>query len=226
MTIRIKYRSGDDEVSERIITDVTVDSPNRIYALCRLRGEGRTFMLSRKEEAVDLNTGQIIPDIWVYFGLPSLKPPPLRMPVFTDLPQHLSTEEAQRQRKADKAALFRRFKYEVIVEVYRAKLFSLFDNRCFRCGAMQRLELDHHFPQYLGGRLVPGNITILCANCNSIKRNKRPSEFYTVDEIERIQPLLKAELELFNFSFNIARWSRCPKEYLVSLGVTEQIAVE
>ena len=124
MALKIKYRNGNDEVSERVISDVTVEPPNKIHALCQLRGENRTFVLSRIEQAVDLDTGKIIPDIWMHLGIPSLKPPSPTMPVFVERPQMLSTEEAQRQRKADKDALFKRFKYLVIADAYKAKLWD------------------------------------------------------------------------------------------------------
>jgi hypothetical protein len=71
MRLRIRYRSSDDQVSERVIPDIEVDPPNRIYAHCELRGEQRTFALDRIEEAVDLEAGELVSDIWTHVGLPA-----------------------------------------------------------------------------------------------------------------------------------------------------------
>jgi hypothetical protein len=221
MPLRIRYRSADDEETERTISDIVVDPPHCIHAMCHLRSEERTFALSRIKRAIDLDTGEEIPDIWIYFGLPSQKPAPLEMPVFSEEPMQLSTEEAHRQRVNDKRALFGRFKLEVVQAVKRAELFQLFENRCYKCGASQKLELDHHIPQYYGGRLVPGNIVLLCSRCNSSKASSHPSAYYTKDELQDLQALLVAQLQLFDFSFDWSRWDNHPKDYLLSLGVSE-----
>lgn len=150
MSIRIRYRSTSDEVSERVISDVVVEPPNTIHALCHLRGEERTFVLNRIKHAVDLVSGKVIEDIWLYFGLPSLSHPPPTMPTFSEHPCPMTTEKAQQQRKADKQALFRRFKYEVIAEIYKAKLRYLFDEQCYHCKSPEGLELDHQYTAVLG----------------------------------------------------------------------------
>lgn len=221
MPLRISYRSADDEETERTISDIVVDPPHCIHAMCHLRSEERTFALSRIKLAIDLDTGEEIPDIWIYFGLASQKPPPLEMPVFSEMPTQLATEEARRQRVSDKRALFGRFKLEEVQSVKRAELFHLFENRCYKCGAIQKLELDHHIPQYYGGRLVSGNIVLLCSLCNSNKASSHPNVFYTKEELQDLQDLLVAQLHLFDFSFDWSRWDNHPIDYLVSLGVSE-----
>ncbi|MBK9027185.1 MAG: HNH endonuclease [Propionivibrio sp.] len=178
MILRIRYRSGEDEVSERVISNPEVEPPNMIHAHCHLRGEKRSFSLSRIEKAVDFVSGKIIEDVWQYFGLPSRKPLPATMPTFPERPNPMPTEKAQQQRKAEKLALFRPFRFLVIAEVRRTKLWALFDNRCYRCKSPEALELDHHIPQYLGGRLVPGNIVVLCSRCNLSKGESHPRSFY------------------------------------------------
>lgn len=222
MNLLISYRDGSDEITERIISEIVAEPPNTIYAFCHLRNEMRTFLMSRIEQVVELNTGKVISDIWLYFGLPSLKRPPPTMPVFSERPCLMSTDKARQQHKADKQALFRRFKYPVIMETYKAKLYALFGHCCFRCNTLETLELDHHIPQYLGGRLVPGNIVILCSRCNMAKAEKHPKIFYTSDELGRLENILLAEINLFNFTFDARRWYNHPQQYLFSLGVTEE----
>lgn len=224
MALCIRYRSGEDEVTERVISDLEVEPPNMVHARCHLRGDKRSFVLSRIETAVDLESGEIINNIWQYFGLPSLKPTPATMPAFAERPQPMTTEQAQQQRKADKQALFRPFRHLVIAEHYRTKLWALFDNRCFRCKSPEALELDHHIPQFLGGRLVPGNIVVLCSRCNMVKGERHPSHFYSPDQLAELHGILNSEVGLFDFRFDVTRWCHHPREYLLSLGVSESAA--
>lgn len=224
MILRIRYRSGN-QVTERMVSDLIIDPPNAIHAFCHLRNERRTFILSSIERAFNLSTDTEIGDIWTHLGLPSLKPKEPQMPTFSGIPEPLTTKEAQRRRTADKAALFRRFELPVIADAYRRKLWALFDNRCFRCGSSTALHLDHHIPQYLGGRLIPGNVVILCACCNAAKLDRHPSDFYSAEQLQTVEPLLAAELTLFDFRFDWAAWHREPKAYLVSLGIPDNVAV-
>ncbi|MCK9987961.1 MAG: hypothetical protein AzoDbin1_04433 [Azoarcus sp.] len=197
-----------------------------IRAHCYLRGEERSFVVTRIESAVLLDTGEIIDDVAELLGLPSTKPPPLTRQRFLESPRRLSTEEAQRQRKKDKADLFRRFKAPVIAEIAKRRLFDLFDRRCFHCGTTFRLQLDHHVPQYLGGRLVPGNVVILCANCNSDKRDRHPNEFYSHEQLQALEKLLNAELEIFDFQFDWIRWNGHRDQYLLALGASPEFVRE
>lgn len=222
MHIRIRYRSGGDDVTERTISVIIAEPPNMVHAFCHLRGEERTFFLNRIEEAIDTETGKVISDIWTYLGLPSLKPAKQKMPVFSGRSTSLSFEESRNQRKADKNSLFGRFKYEVISAAKRRQLWALFGNCCFHCGATESLELDHHVPQKLGGRLVPGNIVLLCAACNAAKRVIHPSVFYSAEELLRLEPILEVELRIFDFVFSWSRWMNSPRDYLLSLGATEE----
>jgi hypothetical protein len=221
MRLRIRYRNSDDIVSEREISDITVAGPNEVYAHCHSRGERRTFVLRRIEEAVDVASGEVIPDVWTHVGLPSRKPTPLTMPVFEPPRPGTLVTELRNQRSADKARLFRIFKHPAIVAAKKRQLRELFSDRCFRCNSVGPLEMDHHVPQELGGRLVPGNIVVLCKDCNSLKRTTHPSRFYSQRQLAALAPLLHAQLMLFDFQFNHTRWTHHPEEYLLSLGLSE-----
>ena len=226
MKLRIRYRSDNDEVTERIISDVDLDPPYIIHAFCHLRNEGRTFALSRIENAIDLESGEVIPDIFLFFNLASQKPPRPTMPVFSERPKPMSTEDAQRQRKADKQSLFKRFVIPVITEAIKDKLYNLFGHQCFRCASQKRLEIDHHIPQYLGGRLWPGNLVLLCARCNSAKSDKHPQQFYSAEQLERIDGILKKQLDIFDFKFDRRKWDRDRKGYLLQLGLDAELVNE
>lgn len=226
MDLRIRYRSSDDTVTERTITVIEIAPPNAVNALCHLRGEERTFVLDRIEEAVDQSTGEVIADVWQHFGLTSRKRPEPTMPVFVEKVSPLSTQAGQNQRKADKAALFRVFVVEAIKVAKKRQLWNIFDGRCFRCGSTGPLDMDHHVPQHLGGRLVAGNVVLLCTPCNSVKRTAHPFTFYSPPQLAALAPKLQAELELFDFTFSWTRWINHPREYLVFVGVTEEQAVE
>ena len=224
MRLRIRYRSGNDEVSEREVSDIVVEPPDLIHAYCHLRGEERSFVLSRVEDARDAETGEVIPDVWRHFRLPSLKRPPippLTLPEFSCRRVELTPAQLRNQRSADKNALFRLFQYEVIIQAKRRHLSLLFSHRCFACRSTQQLELDHHVPQVLGGRLFPGNIVLLCAQCNSRKGMSHPSTFYGRAQLEELQAILLEEVTLFDFKFSWAKWSKDPANYLLSLDLSE-----
>jgi hypothetical protein len=131
MRLKIRYRSSDEQLSDRVISDIRLEPPNRLDAFCELRNERRTFVASRIESAIHVETGEEIADIGRYLGLASTVKPPLLLPVFSNAPTPLPFEEAQRQRGKDKWELFARFRYPVIVEIAQRRLFGLFRNRCF-----------------------------------------------------------------------------------------------
>lgn len=133
--------------------------------------------------------------------------------------------EAKRQRNADKRALFKPFRLSVVEDAYRRKLHRLFNDRCFACREPGRLELDHHIPLRLGGRLVPGNIILLCSKCNCAKLDRSPSEFYSADELAEADLILGQQKSLFDFKFDWQKWSDDPLSYLLFLGVELDAAV-
>lgn len=133
------------------------------------------------------------------------------------------------QRRKEKRKLFERFKLRAIEDIYKNKFFALFEYRCFKCGTQERprkeigkppiLCIDHHIPMALGGHLVPGNLVSLCRRCNNKKVDLPPEKFYTAEELDKLEPILKQEAEIFSFEFDWDAWSDDRERYLVSLGV-------
>ena len=143
--------------------------------------------------------------------------------------KNISTETYKDQRKKEKNELFKRFRFRPIVYLYKDKFFSLFNHRCFKCGIKEKpipeigkppiLCIDHHIPMILGGHLVPGNLVALCRRCNNKKKDKPPEEFYTLEELEKLKPILEKQENIFDFKFNLDFWYNDRKGYLISLGL-------
>lgn len=140
------------------------------------------------------------------------------------------------QRSKEKRELFKRFRHRVIENVYKKKFFELFDHRCFKCGVKEKpypeigqppiLCIDHHVPMALGGHLVPGNLVALCRSCNNKKLDLPPEEFYSPSELEKLQPILDSQEEVFSFSFDWDLWDDDRQNYLLSLGVDAGLVQE
>lgn len=140
-----------------------------------------------------------------------------------------STEKYPGQRNKEKSEFFRPFQLRVIVDFYKHRFFESFGNRCFKCGKPEKLKqelgyppnlcIDHHIPTALGGHLVSGNLVALCRACNNLKLDRPPTEFYTEQEIERLQPMLDSQRELLKFNFNWDKWNDDREGYLLELGI-------
>ena len=219
MKLQIHYLGHDDEITERIITNIELDPPYKLHAFCHLRNEVRSFALSRIKSVIDLESGEIITDLYTFLGLGRLKPVKPTLPIFPEKPTPLLTFDAQKQRKDDKRKLFQHFVLPIIKEEARKRLYALFGNKCFMCASQNRLEIDHHIPQYLGGRLWAGNLVLLCSACNSRKRDKHPREFYSLKQLENINRILINQLEIFNFKFDWEKWGKDNQKYLLQLGI-------
>ena len=67
--IRIKYLGSDGAVTTRVVSDWVPHIGEAIEAFCHLRGERRTFKLMGVLDAVDEDSGEVLPNPWLAFGL-------------------------------------------------------------------------------------------------------------------------------------------------------------
>jgi len=144
-----------------------------------------------------------------------------------------SLEKYPGQRNKEKRELFRPYRLRVIEDLYKRRFFEHFSNRCFKCGKPEKanqeigappnLCMDHHLPMVLGGHLVPGNLVSLCRQCNEQKLDKHPVEFYTQEELARLQLLLSTQKDLFAFSFSWDQWNQNREAYLLAIGIEQEI---
>lgn len=79
------------------------------------------------------------------------------------------------------------FKYSILDEQTTRLIF---DNQCFKCQSKNALQIDHNYPLSDGVGLSIDNAVLLCKSCNTSKRTKRPEEFYTQQEFEKLEYLL------------------------------------
>jgi len=79
------------------------------------------------------------------------------------------------------------------VKINNQTLKEIFEKQtiCFKCGTSDRLVLDHNIPLSKGGKLTYDNVVVLCNTCNSRKNAKDPKDFYTKEELERLNKLLR-----------------------------------
>ncbi|WP_436141023.1 HNH endonuclease [Acidovorax sp. LjRoot74] len=144
-----------------------------------------------------------------------------------------SLEKYPGQRNKEKRELFGRYQLRVIENLYKRRFFEHFDNRCFKCGMPEKVKqevgsppnlcMDHHLSMALGGHLTPGNLVSLCRKCNGLKLDRAPADFYTQEELARLQPLLDAQNYLFAFSFDRDQWTRDRETYLLAVGVDQDV---
>lgn len=66
-----------------------------------------------------------------------------------------------------------------------------FDNMCFKCKSSRQLCIDHNYPLSLGYGLKLSNAVLLCRSCNASKGNRMPQDFYTKEELFKLNKILK-----------------------------------
>jgi len=69
--------------------------------------------------------------------------------------------------------------------------YNLFNNKCFNCGSIENLCIDHIYPLSLGNPLTRTNACVLCKLCNSSKHNSLPEDFYDIDKLVDLIFLVK-----------------------------------
>ena len=78
--------------------------------------------------------------------------------------------------------------YTVQDEQYTMHLFS---HKCFNCGKIEDLCIDHVYPLSKGFALTRTNACILCNFCNCSKGSKMPYEFYSIEKLIELFLLVK-----------------------------------
>ena len=219
----IKYKDSEGNVTDRRISEIAQEGPGAISAFCHLRQEKRTFNIKHILYAVNPDSGEIMDDLYKCFGLPSPDEnkhltSAIEPSLISKIPGH-SSEAYKGQRNKEKYEIFKHFRHPAIADLFKNRLFALFDHQCYKCGQIADLDIDHHVPMVLGGHLVPGNLVTLCKRCNNRKRDLHPEEFYSQEELSRLKPILEKQFKVFNFEFDWNLWNTDPKEYLLFLGV-------
>lgn len=77
----------------------------------------------------------------------------------------------------------------------RIEVFRRFDNKCFYCCTTDDLTIDHHIPLSCGKILSHSNAVVLCRSCNSSKGTRIPGEFYSIDQIIKLNNILGHTIE-------------------------------
>jgi 5-methylcytosine-specific restriction endonuclease McrA len=68
---------------------------------------------------------------------------------------------------------------------------------CVVCGSTKKLTADHVRPVLLGGKLVPGNVVVLCLACND-KKSYREISRLPKDWQEKIEHAARQFLDMWN----------------------------
>lgn len=124
------------------------------------------------------------------------------------------------QRRKDSDAFLYRYRQGVIWNHFRNKLIESFNGRCFACGNPRGLQLDHHVPLIKGGKREPGSIVLLCSQCNAMKSDYDPSEFYSQAELEALSQLLVKQEQVLMFEYDRERWSLDPAGYMRDIRIS------
>lgn len=77
-----------------------------------------------------------------------------------------------------------------------------FEHKCYNCGAVTELCIDHHRPLIKKFALALDNAVVLCSLCNSKKGQKDPEEFYGT---ERCAELDKKLIEILKKGYPLVK---------------------
>ena len=221
----VEYRSDNGSPAKLICSEIHGDGGDAVTALSASDRARKRLLRKGIVAVADFDTGEIV-DI-----------DRCLVPISI-----LSAVEVEKIRQRDKWEWDKKYQMRVIENHYRNKLFALFEFRCFKCsrpGTLRTdyewmghvpfwrgLDRDHHVPINLGGRLVPGNIGVLCKSCNSKKHEADPKDFYTAPELTRLQRYLDKQVDILSFTFDRDAWREDPSAYLISLGIDEQLVTK
>lgn len=177
-----------------------------IHGFCHLRASERSFNSGKIVRCVNLSNNLEISDLAGFFrmieGLPE--------------PNEEQSESLPLTRSNDVGGFRRRFRPEILYYQFKLNFFELFDNKCFKCKrlaawvaypesdeimggllAQRQLVIDHHVALENGGRYQPGNLVSLCQRCNGRKHTKHPEDFYSDQELAKLQQYLIVQRDIF-----------------------------
>lgn len=77
MSVFIRYRDNEGNITEREITNISIESDDKINSFCKLKGENRTFKIENIISIIDPKTREIENNPRKYLGLSSEAESPL-----------------------------------------------------------------------------------------------------------------------------------------------------
>jgi 5-methylcytosine-specific restriction endonuclease McrA len=63
-------------------------------------------------------------------------------------------------------------RYKGSADYWKDLIKELLGSKCTNCGAMDRLEIDHILPEFMGGKHTLSNLQLLCHKCHIAKTNR------------------------------------------------------
>lgn len=99
----------------------------------------------------------------------------------------ITNQQVARRRRERKRMLDLRLTSQEVTLIY-----DRFGHSCFNCAVKQNLELDHHKPLSRGYGLSVNNAVLLCRSCNASKHSKKPENFYSQEQLQRLEQLLQS----------------------------------
>lgn len=226
---RIFYRDESDKSADAVMTGFVPFGDEGFSALPIDDEYMLPLNYEQVECAVDIETGEEI-SIREVCGARPLPGPlgsqPLRRLRPKGQKRSHGSELYKGQRRKDSNAFLNRYGQEVIWNHFRNKLIETFNGRCFACGSPYGLQLDHHVPLIKGGRREPGSIVMLCHQCNIIKSDYDPAEFYSQEELDALSPILAMQGQILQFEYDRERWSLDPAGYMRDIGISSLLVGE
>ena len=88
----------------------------------------------------------------------------------------------------------------------KSKCFEKYNNKCFKCGSITDLAIDHILPLSWFWAKSLKNIIPLCKSCNSSKGAKWPNEYYNEEELQKLSEvteysLIELQIPTYNYAF-------------------------
>ncbi len=237
--IQFFYRPYEGEEVMRTVLDFEIQYHGMyLSGLCELKQDYRTFKIDRIAAVIDLESGELRYDVREFLGIEKTCRGKSQV-------ESVPTESVMRSGRANEKYRLWHKKYftKAIGNHFRNKVYASFCWRCFLCGApakyrdrravefrhatiVSNLHFDHHIPRANGGLLIPGNIVVLCRDCNNKKADRVPETVYTRDEWNDLGWLLTEQTELLRFRFSRQKWLSDKRKYYDEIGLNAELIDE